>query len=306
MKRFICAVFTCLLLALLPVGASAAEVASGTCGADLTWVLYDTGEMVLSGTGDMEDHPQTPWYSYRSQITSLRIGDGVTGIGLRAFKECTALKTLKLGNNLKYIGYDAFYGCTSLDGTLVIPDSVEILDTRAFRQCVSLDAVILGSGLTTIGYEAFMECTGLDGDLVIPNSVQSLDIRAFYQCANLDRVVFGRSVSSIRNDAFNECTGVREVEFKGRTVPVFENHFEEMFEEMMNLKTIWVPAVSLDAYTEALADLLPSGVQIKAIEGDDIDIPTGTPADLNWFFSRLEDSYLWASANYHRIMEVYQ
>ena len=50
--------------------AIAAEVASGTCGAqgdNLTWTLDDSGTLTISGTGDMADYDEAtdvPWYWY--------------------------------------------------------------------------------------------------------------------------------------------------------------------------------------------------------------------------------------------------
>ena len=43
-----------MLISLLPMGALAAdEVASGTCGANLTWTLDSDGALTISGTGAM-------------------------------------------------------------------------------------------------------------------------------------------------------------------------------------------------------------------------------------------------------------
>ena len=65
-------------------------VASGVCGEDATWTLYElynpSGyELVISGTGAMtaysEFGTQQPWYSYRNSIKSVTIENGVTTIG---------------------------------------------------------------------------------------------------------------------------------------------------------------------------------------------------------------------------------
>ena len=73
--------FTLLLAVAASVGTMFAE--SGFCGYDLTWNL--TGKVLtISGTGAMFDYysDTTPWYSYRSSITTVIIKDGATSIGV--------------------------------------------------------------------------------------------------------------------------------------------------------------------------------------------------------------------------------
>ncbi len=86
-KKFL--VFAATLVVLVSIAClsvSAAEVASGTCGADgenLTWVLDDTGTLTISGEGAMADWTSSsnvPWYNYRSSIKTVVIEDGVTSI----------------------------------------------------------------------------------------------------------------------------------------------------------------------------------------------------------------------------------
>ena len=61
-----------------------AVIDSGECGDNLTWTLYDDGELVIEGTGDMWDYSQcsssgrSPWYSYRANIKKINIENGVT------------------------------------------------------------------------------------------------------------------------------------------------------------------------------------------------------------------------------------
>lgn len=99
MKKKILSIFLafCLIFSLLPMGASADEAHSGTCGENLTWVLKD-GTLTISGTGKMYDYDfdafhgrSQPWGMYIYQIKSVVIEDGVTSIGDNAFKDCSNL-----------------------------------------------------------------------------------------------------------------------------------------------------------------------------------------------------------------------
>ena len=107
MKRIkkLAAVFLLLLLCtgLLAASACAAEeVASGTCGKNLTWVLDSDGTLTISGTGAMTNYTSSssaPWYSRRTSIKNVVIGDGVTSIGCSAFGSCTNLGDIYYGGS---------------------------------------------------------------------------------------------------------------------------------------------------------------------------------------------------------------
>ena len=53
-----------------------AEIHTGSCGTNVTWAFNtETGILAISGTGNMADYSYSnqPWYSYRSQISSIKI-----------------------------------------------------------------------------------------------------------------------------------------------------------------------------------------------------------------------------------------
>jgi hypothetical protein len=103
-----------LLLLLLP-GAATSFAQSGKCGANLTWTLSD-GTLRINGTGAMTNYSYSdvPWYSYRSSIEMVIIGNSVTGIGNRAFEYCESLASVTIGNSVTNIGSSAFSHCTAL------------------------------------------------------------------------------------------------------------------------------------------------------------------------------------------------
>ena len=75
----------CLVFTLLPVGATAAEATSGTCGSNLKWKLED-GTLTVSGTGAMYNYGDgsgrtVPWSSQKDSIEKVVIGSGVRGSG---------------------------------------------------------------------------------------------------------------------------------------------------------------------------------------------------------------------------------
>lgn len=130
-----------------------AVIASGTCGSNLTWTLYDSGELVISGTGAMEDyyhiydedddfdeyHINVPWYYYRFFISTVTVEDGVTSIGNNAF-------CLYNWNNLT---------------SVTLPDSLTSIGDNAFAYCDSLTSVTIPASVTSIGEYAFLGCSAL-------------------------------------------------------------------------------------------------------------------------------------------------
>ena len=236
MKRVISAVLVlALILSLCPVN-TFAVTAEGTCGDNLTWTL-DGGVLTISGTGDMESYETmgSPWYSYRSSITSIVIGEGVTSIGDYAFQSCSGVTgDLVIPEGVTSIGKGAFSGCSGYDGKLVIPEGVTTIGINAFYNCYGLtgDLTIPGSvttignsafyycygftgsltipeGVTSIGNDAFYHCYGLTGDLTIPTSVSTIGISAFYNCKGLTgKLTIPIGVTTIGSSAFYNCSGL--------------------------------------------------------------------------------------------------
>ncbi len=165
------------------------SIASGACGTNgAAWTLYSDGLLRISGTGDMTAYTSAsnaPWYSYRSQITSVQLEEGVTSISMNAFNNypqlttvsiansvvtigpgafanCSALTAVTLSNSLSTIPASCFSNCTALT-SLVLPDNVATISTSAFQGCSQLKTVSVGSGLSRCERKAFYGCTSLEG-----------------------------------------------------------------------------------------------------------------------------------------------
>ena len=125
-----------LTLALL-LSAVTGAWAQNSCGDGLTWSLSG-GTLTISktgtGTGAMPDYDlqKVPWYDEMNNITSVVIGDGVTGIGQYAFFNCSNLASLTIGSSLQSIGVRAFSGCSKL-ASVNLPASVTTIRDNALR-----------------------------------------------------------------------------------------------------------------------------------------------------------------------------
>lgn len=98
--------------------------------------------------------------TYRGTATSVTIPEGVTGIGERAFYECSNLTSITIPEGVTSIGSSAFEGCSSLT-SFIIPEGVTIIEDFVFYGCSSLTTVTIPNSVTYIG-SAFRGCTSLE------------------------------------------------------------------------------------------------------------------------------------------------
>ncbi len=197
-------------------------IASGTCGDNLTWVLYYDGELVISGTGTMTNWESSsssnvPWYDYRSQIETVTVESGVTSIGAYALYDCDSLTSINLGDSVTSIGRRAFYECNGLTD-VEIPDNVTSIGWYAFYNCDSLKNVSIGDGVTSIGYEAFAYCDSL-ASVEIGASVTSIGTGAF-RGTGITNIVIPYSVTTIGAYAFGACVNLTKATICSRNVTI--------------------------------------------------------------------------------------
>ncbi len=183
---------------------------TGTAGT-LTWTLYTSGLLEISGEGAIPDYNNSgaPWNSCRSLIASVNIGNGVTGIGNYAFPWCTAMTSVTIPDSVTSIGKYAFYGCTGLTG-ITIPNNVTNIEKCAFSYCSAMTSVAIPDSVTNIGCAAFGGCSGLTS-ITIPDSVSGIGMGAFAGCEGLTSVIIPKGVTSIGVGAFAGCTGLTSI-----------------------------------------------------------------------------------------------
>ena len=131
-----------IILTLLPMMAIADD--SGSCGDNVTYTYNSTTKtLTIQGSGAMEDYSSyssVPWYSYRTNIKTVIIKEGVTSIGEDAFYRCSGLTSITIPNSVTSIGEDAFYRCSGLT-SITIPNSVTSIGGGAFMGCSGLTSV---------------------------------------------------------------------------------------------------------------------------------------------------------------------
>jgi hypothetical protein len=244
---------------------------------NVTWSLNtETGVMTVSGKGKMGywNWGEAPWYSYRSQIRSVVIEEGVTHISDNSFTNHSAMTEISIPASLTTIGASygsIFENCKALTSVyitdlaawcqidfkdnlsnplchaevlylngvpmteLTIPNSVTVLKKHVFYNFKTLTKVTLPNNLTLIEKSAFTNCTELT-DINIPNSVRTIESEAFSNCTKLIEIVDG--ISYVDNWMIT-CSAVNtEAVLREGTVGIADSAFSFS----RNVKKLHIPS----------------------------------------------------------------
>ena len=208
---------TVIMIVLFAVSVSAKEVVdSGECGAqgdNVTWVLYDDGELIISGDGDMGNKIYWIQYSYNDpdkvQIKSIVINDGITGIGNGAFSNLQYVTDITIADTVTYIGNSAFSSCNSLE-KLELSENLVSIGDNAFESCYSLTDIILPDTLKSIGERAFYS-SGLK-KIDIPDGITAIEEWTFAFSEKLENVTLPESIEIIGRAAFMDCVSLKNID----------------------------------------------------------------------------------------------
>ena len=292
MKRKI-TILTIAFLSSVLMCANVFAAATGRCGDSITWTLDDSGNLTLSGSGEMwnNGYDDSPFKDY--EIRKATVKYGITSIGESAFLGCRGMTELTLPNSVTSIGGNAFEGCNGLT-ELILPNSVTSIGNAAFVDCSGLTELILPNSVTSIGDSAFEGCSGLT-ELILPSSVTSIGDYAFYGCSGLTELTLPNGVRSIGDSAFSGCSGLTELTLPNGVTSIGESAFKncsglskitslaeippvcgrEVFDGVnkTNCKLI-VPIVSVIAYKQA--EVWNEFSNIKGFSGVEVTVADKT------------------------------
>lgn len=231
MKKIIKLLSICLALILilssgLCTGITALADDENYCGENTTWNYVD-GILTISGTGVTNDYKlfyqaNIPWYSYMSQIKSVVVEEGVTGLGNTLFVDCINLTSVTLADSVKSIGVNTFSGCESLE-EFTVTKGIEFIDSFAFTNCTSMvnykvdeenefficeDGSLLSKDKTKFYNYPIGRS---DEEYTIPDTVTVIMPYAFSKAVNLKTVNFPEGLLKIDDEAFYGCTSLESV-----------------------------------------------------------------------------------------------
>ncbi len=224
---------------------------SGTYG-NITW-SYDPESCVLSlaGAGEMaEPEDFYPWHDYSDLYTSIRFGEDMTHIGVRAFASSYALVSATIPGNIQSIGTAAF----SYSGmrTLVVEEGVKTIGDSAFsnssvvtatlpssisqmelvstfENCDKLTTVTIPDGVdvnTELGVlcETFEGCTSLT-DVTLPSTLWCISVRTFQDCESLASIDLPEGITTLDDEAFANTLSMTEITIPSTVTTIGDNCF---------------------------------------------------------------------------------
>lgn len=216
----------CMVLTVLPGSAQAVNVASGTCGDNLSWVLDSAGTFTISGTGDMVDYAsykEVPWYPYREDIIRAVITPGVTSIAPYCFWRDTNLESISIPEGVTKIGAVCFLACENLT-SVNLPRSLQRIDNMAFDGCSSLVTVGSIANVSEIGSHAFLDCKNLKR-LDLSSLITIIQSHTFARCESLVSIGDLSNVTQIKESAFLNCEKLQTINSLANVKKFSDNAF---------------------------------------------------------------------------------
>lgn len=184
---------------------------TGQCGEAALWSLdKETGLLTISGTGPMADYAsgQTPWYSDRALIKSIRVEEGITRVGDHAFSYGVNVTAVALADTVTSIGSYAFSANYVLD-SLFMP-GVTMIEDHAFANCNALGQFQWPAELSQIGDYAFYGCGKLANPL-FSNTLTGMGMYAFAYCDSITQITLPASLARIGDYTFDSCKGLTSI-----------------------------------------------------------------------------------------------
>ena len=179
----------------------------------LKWAISDDGVFTVNGVGYGNNYTNAltgdnacPWRSYRSQIKTVIVEEGVQAIGDYWFYNCSKITSVELPDTLVKIGSYCFQGCSSLLD-ITIPENCCEYYNNTFYNCSSLRWAVLPRDNNT------------------SSNLHKIPDNTFYGCSSLENVWVGEDYTSIGSAAFRNCGNLASVIWTGSTLSSIGSYF---------------------------------------------------------------------------------
>ena len=208
-------VFICKAVSYPPSGQptrAGAPLVETVNGVAYKYYVVDGEAEISSGIREMPAVDQST--SGPIEIPSSLGGCPVTSLGTDAFYGCSRITSVSIPDTVANIGYCCFFGCGSLQGGLVISDSVINIEGQAFEHCRSLTTAKIGDNVPELKSWAFCGCPNLRS-IEFGSGLKKIGDWSFDQDRALTSVTIPASVERIGEGAFNGCSSLMEVKLEG-------------------------------------------------------------------------------------------
>lgn len=142
------------------------------------------------------------YHSFHPNLREVKLPDGLTYIGARAFCDSPYLTEVKIPSTVTKIKEYAFSGCTGLT-EIELPPQLEEVDGGLFSRCSGLTEITIPSSVQTIGARAFLYCTKLES-VTLSEGLREIEYEAF-RCTNLKSLNIPKSVEKLEYDIVGAC-----------------------------------------------------------------------------------------------------
>ena len=180
-------------------------------------------------------------------ITEVKLPDGMTRIGYKAFYKTASLTTINFPASLNYIENSAF-SASGLTGAVAIPGNNTYIGANAFQSCAKITSLDI-TKVKYLGSGCFRNCSGLS-NVTVPVSAkigQKLPATtpsdykltgsgnetsgeyAFADCYNLTEATIESGITTVPNHMFAYCGDLKTVTVPSSVTSIGGGAFRQCF-----------------------------------------------------------------------------
>jgi len=196
---------------------------SGKFSDNLTWIVDDSGTMMIEGSGKLSELYLIDG-SALNCVKRIVLGADVevTDIDTGVFWNCRMLEAIEVsGENEHYASADGIlfnkdmteliaYPMNKNDESYTIPESVVKIADGAFANCMFIKELYVPGNVSEIGAGAFMSCSALE-TVELSEGLKNIGAGMFSFCEELGSVNIPASVEEIGHCAFGNCLSLTEI-----------------------------------------------------------------------------------------------
>lgn len=174
-------------------------------------------------------------FANKSFVTTLEIGENLTGIGDYAFYGCSNMSSIKTGNGIVTLGNHAFDKCINMT-TVDIPlaCNLKIIGAYSFKNCQSLQNFSMPTSVETLGDGCFKGCQDLTyidlgadssgNDSATKYSLSALGNYVFQGCKSLQYLCFRSGFTQkLEISEFENCDSLAYIKCSNPSFDIVES-----------------------------------------------------------------------------------
>ena len=253
------------------------------------WLFEDSGRLTIYGNGPFTDICSwpVPWQSFRDDITSVVVKDGVTALMPLCFEACANLETVELADSVQFLGEGCFMDCSSLKEIRLPNLQMYKFPNLLFSGCSSLEKVEnMPSMVTTIGSSAFYGCSSLK-EIEIPEDVTAIYSLAFGYCSSLKEIYLPARVNQLQcasswddfsKSPFAGCTGLEAIRVSEENKDFRSDEYGVLYRKESDLVSAglyFAPASLEGSYTVEPVEYILEGAFENCTQLTEVILPDG-------------------------------